>query len=385
MDFARMSADAPGVREILFKAQTIIPAVPTKPVWQKAAPVAGAAVLAGALFVPVLPSGSSLDKVSVNYESDIPAAEAQQIQFEVRRELPADILMGSHFRKTEDQDSGRLTLTFSATGEPRLRSKVEGAVRDASAELMPLLRDSREAELNSRESIVQRALSMFSKAEDELSYIDPQNGTAQDLLRNPELVGQGLNSVLSREGYQVASVEYFNGEPVAEEATQDYRILELPSWPLPLRVEMDVNDMASFEHEQLQQISAAWLDSVNLGATSSGLASRPGKLLPIIVDVRNPDGISDPQLSQRLQALVIQPTEAEITDASTWDVQAAVEGPLRELMGNRTCAVAYERVSDPAYNRDVNFFWVHVKLLNQFEKDKKIDERVEKLNDQIDF
>src|SRR5690606_13398207 len=120
--------------EILFKAQTIIPATPTKPAWQKAAPVAGAAVLAGAMFIPVLPSGSSLDKVSVNYESSMPAAAAQNIQFEVRNTLDASILMGSQFSAAESPDYGRLSLSFTAVSEPALLSSVSKAVNAASAE-----------------------------------------------------------------------------------------------------------------------------------------------------------------------------------------------------------------------------------------------------------
>ena len=80
MDFARMASDAPTSKQILFKAQTIIPAVPAKPVWQKAAPAAGAALAAGLLFVPVIPQGSSLERLDVNFEGSLTREHAQQMQ-----------------------------------------------------------------------------------------------------------------------------------------------------------------------------------------------------------------------------------------------------------------------------------------------------------------
>lgn len=387
MDFARMSADAPGVKEILFKAQTIIPATPTTPTWQKAAPVAGAAILAGSLFIPMLPSGSSLDKVTVNYENAMQPAQAQQIQFDVRKALDANILMGSQFNAAQAPDTGRLILTFTAAGEPAMLSMVTSAVNAASGESQPLVRASTEAAVSSRQSVLQRAMAMLAAAGDEekLSYIDSSNGTAQELLAHPDLLQQGLNSEFDHDGYRVASVEFFNGKPLSHTDTLDYRVLELDCWPLPLRVEMDVNDMAAFEHADLHASATQWLDSVNLGPARPGLAKRPGRLLPIMVEVRNPEGQIDRSLTERLQAVIIQPTEAEITDSSTWDVKAAVEEPLKEIMGNRMCAVAYERVADPSYNRDVNFFWIHVGLLDQFDKQDKISERVEKLEQTIDY
>jgi hypothetical protein len=385
MDFARMSADAPGVKEILFKAQTIIPTTPSTPTWQKAGPAAGAAVLAGALFIPMLPSGSSLDKVTVNYENAMPPAVAQQIQFDVRNTLDANILMGSQFNAAEAPDSGRLILTFTAAGEPALLSTVTAAVDAASGESLPLMRASTEAAVSSRQSVVQMAMKLLSGNDDELSYIDSGNATASELLKHPDLLQQGLNAEFGRDGYSVSSVEFFNGQPLAHADTVDYRTLELECWPLPLRVEMNVNDMAAFEHEQLSLSAAAWLDSVNLGPAGNGLADRPGKLLPIMVEVRNPDGLIDRSMTERLQAVIVQPTPAEITDASTWDVKTAVEVPLKQLMGNRLCTVAYERVSDPSYNRDVNFFWIHVRIQNQFEEAQNISERVENLERTIDY
>src|SRR5690606_3513347 len=113
MDFARMAADAPTSKEILFKAQTIIPATPAKPLWKKAAPAAGAAVLAGMLFVPMLPDSSQLGRLDVSFEGSMQRSEAQAVEFEIRRSLDNDVLMGSSFSGSDDAGSGQLTLSFS--------------------------------------------------------------------------------------------------------------------------------------------------------------------------------------------------------------------------------------------------------------------------------
>lgn len=386
MDFARMAQDAPSAKQILFKAQTIIPAAPSKPLWKKGAPVAGAALAAGLLFAPVIPESSSLDRVTVNFEAAMPRTEAQQISFDVRNGLDSDILMGSHFSTTDESTgSGMLTLNFTAAGEPRLYTSVTGSVMDAAPDRSPLfgmlVNEARQSE---RASIVERATSMFSKDQAVFTYIDAENRTAAELLGNPGLLRQALDARLEHEGYSIASLEFIDRAPLPA-SEDDFRVIELAAWPRPIRLTVDAVDMASFENEEIRRVCEAWLDSVNLGDSVNGLADRPGELLPIMVEVHTPDGVFDRALTERLQALVVQPEGGEITDTSTWDVRTAVEEPLRELMGDRLCAVAYERVADPAYNRDVNFFWVHVKMLNQFEKQQDVDERVEELEQSIDF
>ncbi len=385
MDFARMAADAPSSKEILFKAQTIIPSTPSKPAWQKGAPLAGAALAAGLLFTPMLPDDSSLDRLSVNFEGSMQRSEAQQLEFDIRNALPADILMGREFSAAGSESAGRLTLVFTAAGEPRLESMVTRVVDSTGGDRSPLYgKTVNEARVSSRDSIVRRVTAMFAADSSQIDYIDPDNHTASELLRRPELILAGLNGVLQHEGYAARSVEFIDRQPqVADKA--DYRVIELAAWPRPMRVVIDTVDLASFEHEALRQSCVEWLDSVNLGTDLHGLVRHPGELLPIMVQVKGLDGIYDRAMTQKLQAMIIQPTKPEFTDTSTWDVQAAVKPPLVELMGERVCRVSYEQVDDPAYNRDVNFFWVEVTMTDSFEKQQKLDRRVEKLEQTIDF
>ncbi|MCB1218864.1 hypothetical protein KDL44_15895 [bacterium] len=387
MDFARMADDAPSVKEVLFKAQTIIPVAPAKPLWQKAAPVAGGVLAAGLLFVPVLPESASLDRVNVNFEQSLSAADAQAVQFAIRNDLPSEILMGSSFSGGSDAP-GLLSLSFSAAGEPRLLARVGESVEAHAAQHGPLMGQRiNEARSGSRDSIVNRALSLLSSEEDEISYIDPSNHTARELLDNPELLRLGLERVTSQLGYSVATVSWLDREALpADEA--DYRVIELDCWPRPLRVEIDAVDLASFEHADLRTACNAWLTQMNLGPAPHGLASRPGELLPVMVEVRDPDGRLDRALTDRLQALIVQPDPdaGQYTDTSTWKVQSVVESALAELMGERTCYPSYERVPDPAYNREVNCFWVYVKMSNSFEKKSPVlDQRTSEMEQKINF
>ena len=396
MDFARMSADAPGVKEILFKAQTIIPVTPAKPLWQKGAPVAGAALTAGLLFVPLLPMSSSLELMTVNFEGSMQRSEAQAIEFGIRRALSADILMGSEFNAAGAGESSHLTLSFSSAGEPQLAASVEQAVNQNAADREPLFgRVITEASVNERESIVTRASRMFAAEQPDVQYLDRSNRTASELLKHLELLQQGLNKALESEGYRILNAQFLTeqpvyvaegeqGQPDTGPVSHDSRILNLPCWPATLTVTVDAGELAEYERNTLYESCMNWIESVNLAERSAGLAQRPGELLPIIVEVRNPDGVVDRLLTERLQALIVQPVGGEITDVSSWDVRKAVEGPLHELLGSRMSAVAYERVSDPAYNRDVNFFYVHVSLLNQFDTQEEISERVLELEQTID-
>lgn len=387
MDFARMASDAPTSKQILFKAQTIIPAVPAKPVWQKAAPAAGAALAAGLLFVPVIPQGSSLERLDVNFEGSLTREHAQQMQFEIRNALPSDILMGSSFSAGSTADAGQLSLSFSAAGEPQLSSTVERVVMDKAGENGPLFgRLDRAAELHSRDSIVSRAVAMFGGSGDAPQYVDPGNQTAREILRNPELLEQGLGKVLEEQGYAIGGLEFLD-RPAADTADSgDLRVIELDCWPRAIRFTVDAPDLARFEHNDLRNACAVWLDSMNLGASRPGLAQMPSRLLPIVVEVVGPDGRTDRHLTERLQAMIQQPDAQQITDTSSWKPQLVVKQAVSELMQDgRDYAVSYEQVDDPAYNRDVNFYWATVYLSNSTEQEPVLDERTKDLEQQIDF
>src|SRR5690606_31972134 len=128
----------------------------------------------------------------------------------------------------------------------------------------------------------------------------------------------------------------------------------------------------------------AWLDRVNLSERKAGLADGPGELLPIVVEVIDPDGFHDRVLTERLQALIEQPSPAQFTDTSSWSPEPAMDKALAELMqDNRDYPVSWERVPDPAYNRDVNFFWATVRLSNSTEKQPEVDQRVKELEEAV--
>src|SRR5690606_12952593 len=91
-------------------------------------------------------------------------------------------------------------------------------------------------------------------------------------------------------------------QPAAEGA--DFRHIELPCWPRPLAIQIDAVDMAEFEHNEIRRSCLAWLDRVNLSERKAGLADGPGELLPIVVEVIDPDGFHDRVLTDRLQALI---------------------------------------------------------------------------------
>ena len=65
LDFGAIARDAPSARDVLFKAQTIVPLAPPRPWWRAGAAAAAVVALAVLALAPWIPQSAALTAVTM--------------------------------------------------------------------------------------------------------------------------------------------------------------------------------------------------------------------------------------------------------------------------------------------------------------------------------
>lgn len=362
LDFGALAKSAPTAREVLYKAQTIVPLAPPKP-WTRIA-AGGTAVVAAAALVaaPWVPMKSSLVTVGLSLEKRLPRRDAQELITSVSRHLPGDVFMSADFGTDGNgpDDLGPLKLSFTALGRTGT---------DLSETVRRLMRENQRSTLQAQLS--QPRVLSHTEWRSPLSLLKktiradyaptserlPGSNLARGLLARRSLIAAGLASRLKRVGYELTAFTFVRGP--AESGSADFTVA---AWPAPIGVSVR-NYRALTAHEQaaVRRVVGEYLQAVNLSGGPLALVREPTNWFPVLVDVTGTDGLPDRYFTDKLQAWVEQPDSYELSSLS-FDVVAVVEDALNRLVPGLECRMDYETVRQAPSAQSGSLYRVHVSL-----------------------
>lgn len=365
LDFAAMAAAAPSVREVLFKAQTMVPLSPTKP-WWKAATVAGAAVLlAAALALPWIPVNATLALASLQFDRQYTRAEAQQLVDIVVRGLPQQALAGAQFGAAGDSERGPLTVTLTslADSEAGLRQAMEALDFGAAIELAQGATLSTAAIKARRwHSPLSLAFSALRPSAYELKMAQPGREIALGVLNNQQLYAQALAAELAavEPSASLQACEFISERgPVLERRYS----FEVPAWPAPLGITLsNFAQLGAQQQAALRWQVEDFARRMNLSWGSLVLAETPQSWLPVLVDVHNQHDVSDRVLTERVQAWISQPDERELYNPE-FSLNALIGNALERVLPGMDYRVDYIRDGDARPNGMRPYFYATVTVV----------------------
>ena len=173
MNFEAIAEQAPASKDILFKAQTIIPISAPRP-WDRLAKGTGIlGVSALLLFAPIIPRSASVALVNVQFEQQqFSREDAQLLVYDVLRDLPGDVLLGAGFNRapgqSQDDTTGKLQLNLVKfnTSKKQLTSLAQSAIENKPKAGQPFYNAVVVARHRIRQSIPQAVIAVFDSPED---------------------------------------------------------------------------------------------------------------------------------------------------------------------------------------------------------------------------
>jgi hypothetical protein len=307
LDFAAIAASAPSSKEILFKAQTMLPLSPPRP-WKRIGATAAAVVLAAVLIAaPWVPQGSGMALLRVSFEQQFSRSQAQDIISHCLRELPGQALLGAEYDATGMGLALRVSSLEHSSGQ--LHDAVDDAISTYPTVLQPYQVQARQVSLGRTASPATMAWRLFAGngSEGKPSTGDP---IAMNVVENKDVLATGIASQLRRAGYELKRLDFVLQ---GTEAKHDYSFT-VECWPYPVGVTISqYDDLSASTQQELRQRVEDFLSTANLRETSLVLAKQPGAEYPLLVDVQWASGQHDQRLTAKVQAWIRQPTAAELT------------------------------------------------------------------------
>jgi hypothetical protein len=350
LDFAAIAAGAPSSKEVLFKAQTMVPISAPRPWRQTATVIAVLALIIGLAVVPWLPQRSSLALLTVGFEQRFERPEAQEVVSHFVREMPGNVLSGV------DYDDGRLSLRLSSfsrsSGE--LKEAVDGIVKDYPGSAGSYQVRAGQVDLT-RFASPYAAIARLVIGESYSQHASGLGGElAEEVLANVDVLAEGVARQFKRVGRELVSFEFI--VPGAVDEQLERYSFTVDSWPCAAGVVVrQYEDLRVLEQEDLQERAETFLTAANLSNAVSGLTDVPQPWLPVLVEVRDGRRLADetghpprdPRLTQRLQAWIDQPTAAELRSID-FEPRECVEAALEHVLPAHECRLDQERVGKSA-------------------------------------
>lgn len=339
IDFAAMSAGAPAVKDILYKAQTMAPYSPPQ-FWKKAAK--GTAVAAAAallLFAPYIPSQVGYTLLRVEFERPLAPARAQDAIDAVVQNLPPEVTVGIEQRQTQASQQAiapRVVLRLGAVGVSGswLRHQAEDALACVVNEAQPLYYPAEEYRQGHKINLVQAVSNLVSPDVRPHYGLEGSYGKQAErlLLLGPVLKAEA-GARLAAEGYELAGLKFVN------------RLDDLPagydftvsSWPLPVAAAVTgyAGELDS-EKQLIEQAVADCLSDFNLMLSQPVNTQIEAQWPAITVVVQDQTGRLNPQLAARVQAEIAQPSLKEL-DRPAYDPSEAVQAALEQVLPRAQC------------------------------------------------
>jgi hypothetical protein len=311
LDFSAMNSASPSSKDILFKAQTIVPMQPSIP-WERYATVAGAVLLLCAgLALPWVPQRSLLSIAGLQSDDLLNPEQAQDVVNHIVREMGTGSLLSANFAQQED-GRGMLMIKASSFSQPssalaqRLSSTLEGNKNLTNFTTYQVAEHQR-WQRNSPLVLLQQK----SRAQQRggLGELNPAFELSQLVLASEDLLRSELERELLQHGYQLTGLAFAAENTLLPTGCQ----FKLHAWPLPLA--LGVNGylrMSAFQQAEVQRIATAWLARINL--TENGLLLEARRTtLPVTAEVLGQNGQRDTLLTAQLNAAITQPSAQDLT------------------------------------------------------------------------
>jgi hypothetical protein len=349
LDFEAVAKRGPTARDVLFKAQTIVPIARPKIQSKPLAATAAVMLALAALLAPWLPERTALLTAHIMLDKQYTRAQAQEIAYQTARRLPGNELLGAEFitkNGVEASASGALRLSFTALGvtASKLQSDADWAmsatIKEDTAQLQRPLRLQSVSRLSPAAAIWRGVAGLLPKR---AATARPGEVLAQSLLQHQDLVLDGLRNQLDQEGFTVSTAGYLDLSGKGSGSTHD---LALDAWPSPLGVSIErYSALSEKERETLRTVAQDFLDRMNLGSATLAFMTQPQPWLPVLIEVRSPSGLPDRFLTDRLQAHLKQPTTDDLS-RSGFDIVQFVDTALKEVLPGEECRIDYEALRD---------------------------------------
>jgi len=349
LDFAAIASDAPSSKEILFKAQTMVPISPFK-AWRRIAAAAGAgAVLAALLFVPWLPARSSASLVKLSFEQAVSHQQAYELISHFARELPRNVLLGAELSNPAEQqaaDDGHLAIRLSSVSLSA--SHLSGIADELAASsdnpgLYQLL--TGDINVTSWGSPVGKIGKLLNWRGGKTSK-EAGDSLASSIFNHENVFAAGLAGQLTQLAHQLTRFGFIT----ARQSTSTNYDFVINCWPADVGVSvLHYHDLMDSEQEAIRQRSAEFLETFNLRSEGLALIGEPKIWLPIVVNVYDRGGSYNPQLTSRLQSWIRQPEQLELASLD-FDALDSVRQALERVIPNYDYRLDFVRTSGPSSN-----------------------------------
>ncbi|MBN2082322.1 hypothetical protein JW859_08965 [bacterium] len=342
LDFAAIATQAPSSKEILFKAQTMVPMAPVRP-WQRLAKTVGIAVAAGLLiFMPWLPQRASFSLVRITFEQTFNQYDAQDLVSHYTREMPVNVLTGVDYSGGASGKTGHLTLRASSAYHTSvdLRRTVEAALSSAGYELPYQILDG-QINRTTWKSPAEQVVDFVAARTDgrRLSNSD----LARSIMRRESVYAEGLRAQLRQLGYQLEDFG-FTGRDAGERAGYDFTIA---CWPEDIGLSVrHYQNLTDSEQTEIRERTREYLTTLNINRDASNLVDAATNWLPIVVYVYDTSGRYDPQLTARMQAWIEQPDANELASV-TFEPLDSVRDALKHVIPDYQCRLDYLSADNP--------------------------------------
>lgn len=366
LDFAAIASDAPSSKEILFKAQTMVPIAPFK-AWRRIASATGAAlILAALLLTPWLPARSTVSLLKLSFEQAVDQQQAYSLVSHFARELPRNVLLGAELSNPATQSgggSGFLAIRLSSVNlsASQLRSIADGAVASSeNPSLYQVLTGS--IEVTKWSSPFTRIATLVSRqrGQDSTSSGD---STARSILEHENVFAAGLQGQLKQLDRQLTGFGFLKAK---SRGTSSYDFV-LDCWPADVGVSVQhYGDLMDNEQAAIRQRSAEFLETFNLRSHGLAQIGEPKLWLPIVVNVYDRGGRHNPQLTSRVQSWIDQPEPLELASLD-FDALDYVRQALEQVVPERDYRLDFIRSSGPSSNT-ARMYKVKVTVLGMRER-----------------
>lgn len=370
LDFEAVSKAGPNAREVLFKAQTMVPLIRPKASPRTSAVAASAVFLALLLFCPWLPERARLTTVYMVLDQQT-ARQAQELVAGTVRRLPEGILLGTKFvahSGAEQASQGSLQLAFTAmsTSGPELQGTVRQALPSRLDASFQQAQELASMHWVSPVTLGGNYLAQLGDGNQAARY--PGQQLAADLALHQDLLRDNMARYLSKSGYELTVLSFTDAPATAGTGAFD---MVLPAWPIPVGLSVaGFSAMGIKEQDSVHRRAAEFIDRINLAARPASVVDTPQPWLPVLVSVSLPDGRSDRYLTDRLQARIVQPDPKDLL-LYRFDVVKVVEDAINLAMPGEDCRIDYETSRGEAYGMRGDLYKVAVKLTGK----RSLDER----------
>jgi hypothetical protein len=365
LDFSALNAGAPGVKDVLFKAQTIVPLAAHPPLTRFAKPAAAALACCALLLLPWVPRPTVLSIAGVEFDARFTREQAQQVIDTAVSGLAQDqrALLGAEFVPRDD-NRGQLTVraaSFTLHGAD-LQQELSTALTGGATAPPPFYAvPATEYVYTVHRSPVQLALDALHAGEaGAVPAYYPAAQLAEQALAGAPVYRRSLTAYLQRRGYDLSGFAFAGNGALLPPGCQ----FTVDAWPEPVAVGVrGYFHLTAYQKQELSSHVQDWLGQMNLGGPGLLLAE-PTAERPLVCEVRDRQNRLDPLLSARLNAAVAQHPPQDLGDFSAID--DSVSRAAEEVLPGLERRVDYERVSG---NQPPWRYKVHITLQGRLERD----------------